>query len=423
MADEQPTITPVTIHAWGHTRKGSRRTINEDSFSVDGDVGFYAVADGMSGPQGTGGHLASAKALEVFQKYLGNYYRDLLGYVANDTEENRYRVFEIVRDAAQNACQRVFDLANETAAQRSLGTTLSAVLCFGSKAVIAHVGHSRIYLMRNSRVYQLTEDHTFVQEQIRRGMIQPSEKAKSPLRNVLTRALGPYPRVNVDIHGMDLLPGDRLLLSSDGFHSHVRKAEIGEFLSREHGENIPMACITRVDELGGSDDTTVVTMFVEGRSEDRWAQDVSKMIAVLSRVALFSHLDYSDLVKLINIIFIKNYAQDEVIFHEDNVGDSLYVIMEGSVTISHRGVTLAQASAGDHFGEVSLFDKKPRSATVTAAERCRLLTITRKNLLELVQRDEALGIRLLWNLNKEFASRLRASSHEISALHLDGESG
>ncbi|MCA9523101.1 MAG: cyclic nucleotide-binding domain-containing protein, partial [Myxococcales bacterium] len=351
--------------------------MNEDSFLLDGDVGLYAVADGMSGRAGDGGREASKQALEAFHRHIKNYYQDLLSQSQSETESSRRRVFEIVRDGVQYACQHVNELANESGGGQNTGTTLTSLLCLGNRGVITHVGHSRIYLLRNAKIYQLTEDHTFVQEQIRQGVLKKGETSGSPLRNVLTRALGPYPRVQADIHGIDLLPGDRFLISTDGYHSYLKSKEIKAHLSSDKGENIPQSGIDHIVGLGMSDDTTIIAMFIEGRGEDRWARQINQMISTLSKVPLFQDLNYSELVRLMDIVYLKSYAPEEVIFHENNVGDGLYVVVEGVVEISQRGVPLVRASTGNHFGEIALCDKKPRSATVAAMSPFTLLSITR----------------------------------------------
>src|SRR5439155_26713523 len=122
-------------------------------------------------------------------------------------------------------------------AKRGMGTTLSALLIVGNKGFIAHVGDSRIYMMRDGRVQQLTEDHTVFNELIKRGKLTRDQIEKVAHKNAITRAVGVYERVEIDTLLIELLPGDQFLLASDGLHGYVANPDqLTPYLSESDGD-------------------------------------------------------------------------------------------------------------------------------------------------------------------------------------------
>jgi len=219
------------------TDVGRGRPENEDSHLVDPEDGLYAVADGMGGHRA--GEVASATAIDALKAaYLGG-----------------QRLDEAV--GAANAA--VFARAAEDAALRGMGTTLTAIALHDSTAELGHVGDSRAYLMRDGSVTQVTEDHSLVEQLVREGRLTPEEAQNHPQRAIITRALGVDPDVQVDTYRIDLKPGDRLLICSDGLTNMLSDDTIAQTL-RRHADP-QQAAETLVDmanQAGGDDNITVV---------------------------------------------------------------------------------------------------------------------------------------------------------------------
>jgi protein phosphatase len=143
-----------------------------------------------------------------------------------------------------------------------MGTTVSALLVTDSHAVIAQVGDSRIYLMREGVVYQLTEDHTLVAWQVKQGIISEAEAALSPHKNVITRAVGSRDYVQVDTQTIEVGPGDRFLVCSDGLHGYLQDPEIGPIL--ELGAQAAVArLVDLANSRGGRDNITAVVVEID----------------------------------------------------------------------------------------------------------------------------------------------------------------
>ncbi|MGH9011479.1 MAG: Stp1/IreP family PP2C-type Ser/Thr phosphatase [Acidimicrobiia bacterium] len=221
------------------TDVGRGRPENEDSHLVDPEDGLYAVADGMGGHRA--GEVASATAIDALKSaYLGG-----------------QRIDEAV--GAANAA--VFAKAAEDAALRGMGTTLTAIALHDSTAVLGHVGDSRAYLMRDGAVTQVTEDHSLVEQLVREGRLSPEDAQNHPQRAVITRALGVDPDVAVDTYRIDLKPGDRLMICSDGLTNMLSDDTIAQTL-RRHADP-QQAADTLVDmanQAGGDDNITVILL-------------------------------------------------------------------------------------------------------------------------------------------------------------------
>lgn len=227
---------------------GRHRTANEDAMLADDHRSLFVVADGMGGHNA--GEVASATALEV-----------LVSRVDEGTS---------LAEAAGEANTTILAKATGAPDLAGMGTTLTAVtIRDGRTAVFAHVGDSRAYLMRGGDLTQITEDHSVVEELVRDGRLTPEDAMVHPHRSILTRALGVEDHVEVDAYEVDLLPGDRLLLCSDGLTSMVRDPAISVVLRRER--NAQRAAETLVDlanRAGGIDNITVIVLDFETDPQD-----------------------------------------------------------------------------------------------------------------------------------------------------------
>jgi protein phosphatase len=232
----------MRISAGFHTDVGRVRDGNEDSYIVDERLALFAVADGMGGHRG--GEVASATAVEA-----------LRAEVASGRPI----------DAAVKAANRaVLERASRDPDLAGMGTTMTAVLAFGgSSLLIAHVGDSRAYLLRDGRLERRTEDHSLVEELVREGRLTPEQAESHPQRAIVTRALGVDDEVDVDLYTIDARAGDRLIICSDGLTTMLREREV-ERIAR--GDDDAQRCAEKlVDaavEAGGEDNVTVVVLDV-----------------------------------------------------------------------------------------------------------------------------------------------------------------
>src|SRR5262249_51009217 len=212
-----------TIRFFAATDVGRVRDHNEDNYLVDKKLALFVVADGMGGH--AAGEVASAIAVRTVHDEVKKERQLIDDYQTGKSGAGRVTAREILNlleFAVQRACARIHEDAQIDQQKRGMGTTLSALLIVGNRAFIAHVGDSRIYMMRDAKVQQLTEDHTVFNELIKRGRLTRDQIEKVAHKNAITRAVGVYERVEVDTLLLDVLPGDQFLLASDGLHGYVQ---------------------------------------------------------------------------------------------------------------------------------------------------------------------------------------------------------
>ncbi len=224
------------------TDVGRVREGNEDAYLVDDAMGLVAVADGMGGHRA--GEVASATALEALRAAI-THGRPL-------------------RESMQDANEAVFTKSLTDEELRGMGTTLTAAtLVTGGTVLVGHVGDSRAYLLHDGELRQVTVDHSLVEELVREGRLTADEAAVHPQRSIITRALGVDASVEVDVYPVELAPGDRLLLCSDGLTGMVQAETIAATLRREEDPaRAAAALIDAANVAGGEDNITAVVVAV-----------------------------------------------------------------------------------------------------------------------------------------------------------------
>jgi serine/threonine protein phosphatase PrpC len=241
--------------SFGMTDIGRRRQNNEDSILFDDELGLYIVADGVGGNEK--GEVASAESVDLVHSWVKRWRRTMNAHVADPTGENSGVVRRLLESAVQSACYMVFGMGQIDPRQKGMSTTLSSLLISASTAYIAQVGDSRVYLTRDGKTAQLTEDHTLVNFRLKLGLITAEEAANAPGKNVITRAVGHQDYVEVDTLDLEIQPHDRFMLCTDGLHGYLLDGEVDGLLEGER-EAVAKRLIDLANERGGRDNITVV---------------------------------------------------------------------------------------------------------------------------------------------------------------------
>ncbi len=228
------------VDSYGQSHVGLLRELNEDRYLVKSESGLFVVADGMGGHDA--GEVASTSIVEHL-KSIG---------IPSSAPDLKAR-FE---DRVETANREIRELATRNGS--TIGSTLAALLAFEHQYACIWVGDSRIYMLRNGKLSQLSRDHTEMQDLIDRGLLSREEAAAWPRRNVVTRAIGAVDDLAFDIAHGQILPDDRFLICSDGLTAHATDAEIATALAEKSAE-IGCAELIRIAlERGGTDNVTVV---------------------------------------------------------------------------------------------------------------------------------------------------------------------
>jgi protein phosphatase len=246
-----------SIAVGAKTDVGLRRAHNEDSFCAAPELGLFVVCDGMGGHNA--GEVASRLAVEVIHKHLHEAQAGANPPMVGAYDHRLSARANRLASAIRLANQAIHDTAQTKPGQAGMGTTVVAGLVSDQTLSVAHVGDSRLYLVRGDDIRQVTGDHSLVAEQVRRGLLTEEEAEQSSQRNVVTRALGVEASVEVDLEEVPLAIGDVVLLCSDGLTQGVKASQIKEVVQREPD---PQAASERLvqmaNEAGGMDNTTVI---------------------------------------------------------------------------------------------------------------------------------------------------------------------
>jgi serine/threonine protein phosphatase PrpC len=258
----QEFAAPPPLRRTGHalTHLGRKRTSNEDAFFIDDQLGLYVVADGMGGH--AAGEVASREAVDTIYGMVKRGVGKLTELTDPVAEADMRAACRLLESAVQAATYFVYSIAEIDRAKSGMGTTISALLVLGDYAVTAQVGDSRIYRVDEHSVEQLTEDHTLIAWQLKQGLITPQEAARSPHRNVITRAVGNREYVQVDTRCVSLTLGVRFLLCSDGLHGYLRDEDIPRIVGLGGGPAV-RKFVDLANERGGKDNITAVVVEID----------------------------------------------------------------------------------------------------------------------------------------------------------------
>ena len=417
----------MDLSFWAATDVGRKREANEDNFLVDKKLSLFVVADGMGGH--ASGEVASDIAVHEFRNAI-DANRDMIDrYVKGDGTVRPPDILAMLEQAVQTACFAIFDRGQAEPEKRGMGTTTSALLIAGDRGFIAHVGDSRIYLVRRGQVVQLTEDHSLINELIKRGKLTKEGIDSSPYKsykNAVTRAVGVYERVQTDTIDFEILPGDQFLLCSDGLHAYLTDQKTIDLLAEEDITSAPKRFVALANEGGGHDNITAVVVRVDGTpagapataADDR-AEELQRKVDVLKQMPLFRHLTYREIIRVLNVTEVKEFPPGANFIKEGTYGEELYILLKGKVRVHKNDAFITYLLPGSHIGEMALVDRIPRSASATAEDASRLLILRRREFYEIVRKDPTLSVKLLWSFVQVLAERLRKTTAELSGARLE----
>ncbi len=239
----------VQFTAAAATDRGRKRPSNEDAFGYSIEHGVYLVCDGMGGA--AAGEIASSLAIDEMMRLLSN------GEPHTPTLDDSCKALSQANHAIYERAQKNYKLCG-------MGTTLVALVAEERRVRVLNVGDSRCYMLRKDRLRQVTLDHSLVEEQVRSGRMTKTEALRSPLRNVITRALGTQCQVTPDVFEIEAEAGDLFLLCSDGLTRELTDAQIEAHLK----SNLPLEelctqLVKAANKAGGNDNITCILVRVD----------------------------------------------------------------------------------------------------------------------------------------------------------------
>jgi len=300
-----------------------------------------------------------------------------------------------------------------------MGTTLVALLIVGKEAFVIYVGDSRIYLLRDGVLEQITEDHTVYNELIKRKKMPKEQVEQLAQKHAITRAVGVYEHVEPDTLVVDLLQGDRFLLCSDGLSGYFEDEleQLGKFLAEPDADAAVRQLIDWANEHGGKDNITsvVVTVGDAAERDETRAKKLQLKRDILARMPLFRPLNDREILRVLQVTDVLTYKPGEIVITEGEKGEELFIVLSGQLKVTRNGADVAVLPQGAHVGEMALVRSQPRSATVTAEQTSELMVIRRQEFFEILRKEHQLAVKLLWQFTGVLADRLAETTRELGA--------
>jgi len=405
--------------SWSRTDTGRKRPNNEDALFNDDDLGLYVVADGVGGA--AAGDQASQTAVRVIA-HAGPRLRRLVDAYDNkpDDDNARRAVFDALQDAIERANGEVFASSRSDPELKGMMTTLTVALVSREAAFVAHVGDSRLYLLRESGLEQVTTDHTLAEMMVQAGRITRDEISTFAFSNVLARAVGEKPNVQMDLLYVDLMPEDTLMLCSDGLTGYAALDDVRRTLDADRPDDPAARLVRLANAGGGGDNITVVVARLQAAADE--------LVTRITRIQPMPHTVKADFLK--NLFFCRHLGQEErlkllryvheliapageVIVRLGDEGQDLYVVVDGALDVLVDDVVVTQIASGGHFGEIALVRGQKRTATVRARGDVRLFRLSRDGFYDLGRKDQGIAFKMLWAISQTLAGRVMQLSQDL----------
>lgn len=244
-------ITVMKFDVWGQTDVGLKRQSNQDSILVDRELKLFIVADGMGGHEG--GDIASDLAVRTTQEIVGSY--NVTGKPISPEE--------LIRKCFKESSARIFHKGHvESPELMGMGTTMVLGVIKGDELIIGNVGDSRAYLFSEKKLWLLTEDHSYVNEQLKAGLLDEANMSEVVGKNVITRSVGFEKDVDVDIYRRKMSKGELYLFCSDGLSGMIENHEIAKIIQSNPPAKVVSHCINSAKKAGGDDNISVIMIKV-----------------------------------------------------------------------------------------------------------------------------------------------------------------
>lgn len=400
-------MTPEIRFA-ARTDVGKVRERNEDNYLIDPKLGLFVVADGMGGH--LGGQVASALAVNVVRRILRRHTAELEACAADPSDEHRQAVRDLLSGAVLAANGLVLKKSRETPELSGMGTTLTLLMLVGGHGFVAHVGDSRLYLIRQGRVQLISEDHTLLNALIKQGRIKSMAQVRKRFKNAVTRAVGVMAKLEVDVADFETLRGDRFLLCSDGLYDSLDGPRLARFLEPLLGDApdpIVDELVAQALEAGGRDNITALWIEVGGQEHEARLPDRTERVRLLRDAPLFEDVSLDAIGGLLDACEEVVLERGDPLYLTGETVSKVHILTVGRVGIFREQAQVDSVRVGTVHGAELILEEAPRSADATALTDCRVLAMPREALVGPIEACTPVGITLARNLARVLARDLQ----------------
>ena len=389
------------------------RNDNSECWAIDPAGSFFVLASGI----GENAETACRCVCEDVIKLLIPHRSQIESLAADMRPDSRQMLMSSLCGAMIQAERSMIELGEKTPKYKGMASTADLLFLANGSVYINHVGNSRVYLLRGDTGQQLTIDHT-VYEYFRAQGKREEDISCAAYKNRLIRALGMSGGAEIDTLQLDLRQGDRIVMCSAGVHQCFQNpTHLAQLYRTMDPQRAAEFLVNYALEHGCENHASVICVEISDPGMRTASLETESRIMALEQICFFRDLSYQEMLQVMPITFERTVEAGVDIIREGDMGRELYILIEGLCEVTNGGVRIAQLEVGSSFGELSLVDSQPRSATVTSLEKSRMLVI-RASDFERLTVSGALAVKLLWNVTHELSERLRHSSETIRSQGL-----
>ena len=398
----------MRVRSGGYSNTSKSSGINGEYWGIDPTGSIFVLAAGL----GANAQTASKSVCEDIVSALLPH-RTQLDTMASDVRpDSRQMLMSSLCGSMIRAERNLFEKSESSPQDKGLASTCDLLFLANGTVYIGHVGNNRVYLLRGDTGRQLTIDHT-VYEYLRAQGKGEEKLSHVTYKNRLIRALGMTGGAEIDTLQLDLKQGDRLVICSAGVYGYFQNAtHLAQLYRYMDPQRASEFLVNYAMEHGCEGDASVICVEISDPGLRSSSLETDSRITALEQICFFRDLSYQEMLQIMPITFERIVSEGTEIIREGDVGEELFILVEGTCEVTNSGVRLALLDAGASFGELSLVDRQPRSARVRAMEACRVFVI-RASDFEKLTISGALAVKLLWNVAHELSGRLRDSSETI----------
>lgn len=406
------------------TDKGLVRKNNEDHLLEMPELGLFAIADGMGGE--LCGEVASEIAVNTLRDFVTENRAVIDAFQMNSSAENKVQVLDMLADALRNANAKVFKEADKRDINGKMGTTLTALLVIDSSGFMVHTGDSRLYMIRQSEITQLSTDHTLIND-YKKQFGDYSGVFDAKFSGILTKAIGIQEYVEPEKLTFAILPEDKYLLCSDGLYNGLEcdTPDFGGIFdapfedSQKEKERLKEAMrnLTDIVYKNGAPDNVsmiLVSAFSTDEEEVTGTREFIKKFDKIRSMELFKDLEYKELLAVMAQVEIRTYNKYDVISKMSAADRELFIILDGKVSALKGTKLLKTFRSGDHIGDVAFLSGEIPTYNLFLDKPSSFLVIKKSAFDKIVAEEPIIGVKLLTQLATVLAKQTNIATGLIN---------
>ncbi len=406
------------------TDKGLVRNNNEDHLLEMPELGLFAIADGMGGE--LCGEVASEIAVNTLRDFVTENRAVIDAFQMNSSAENKVQVLDMLADALRNANAKVFKEADKRDINGKMGTTLTALLVIDSSGFMVHTGDSRLYMIRQSEITQLSTDHTLIND-YKKQFGDYSGVFDAKFSGILTKAIGIQEYVEPEKLTFAILPEDKYLLCSDGLYNGLEcdTPDFGGIFdapfedSQKEKERLKEAMrnLTDIVYKNGAPDNVsmiLVSAFSTDEEEVTGTREFIKKFDKIRSMELFKDLEYKELLAVMAQVEIRTYNKYDVISKMSAADRELFIILDGKVSALKGTKLLKTFRSGDHIGDVAFLSGEIPTYNLFLDKTSSFLVIKKSAFDKIVAEEPIIGVKLLTQLATVLAKQTNIATGLIN---------